>query len=312
LKICIYGTVFNNVRTIEESVESVWRPEHDIVIVDNYSTDGTWEKLLELRKDYNLKLYRYQCTRGLGRHIALYKCPENSTTAWFDLDTVYTPAYHKAIEYAVETKQVVNAGGLLIVRRELALGKGGWRDLNYGEDVEFVSKIGFHIHLPIVSGFNEIASAYMTKRERRYGGLKRVVKGTLDELRGSAPSIYRLIVSRSKRLAIFYVPARLLGFYRNRRPDNLTWIDLTTLTKAVPLREAGIDEKFFQFGATLTLINLVKGGEKAIDEKALSLVSGSLWKFRLKTRNVRVLYYNTPQLIDKSLIPLVVNVTVLK
>jgi hypothetical protein len=30
---------------------------------------------------------------------------------------------------------------------ELVLSKGGWRDLNHGEDVELVSRIGFNIHI---------------------------------------------------------------------------------------------------------------------------------------------------------------------
>jgi len=54
-------------------------------------------KLLELRKEYNLKLYRYRCGRGLGRYIALYKCSEGSitTTTWFDLDSIYNEAFIK-------------------------------------------------------------------------------------------------------------------------------------------------------------------------------------------------------------------------
>jgi glycosyltransferase involved in cell wall biosynthesis len=46
-----YGTVYNNVNTVEKRIESIWRPEYEIVIVDNYSSDGTWEKLIELRKN---------------------------------------------------------------------------------------------------------------------------------------------------------------------------------------------------------------------------------------------------------------------
>jgi glycosyltransferase involved in cell wall biosynthesis len=117
-RICIYGTVYNNVHSVEKSVESVWRPEYDIVIVDNYSTDGTWEKLLGLRKEFNIKLYRYRCSRGLGRHIALYKRPEDSITAWFDLDTIYNILFHKVIEYSVETGYVTHCGPL-IARRQV-------------------------------------------------------------------------------------------------------------------------------------------------------------------------------------------------
>jgi len=60
MEICLYATVFNNFNTIDESIKSVWRPGATIVITDNYSTDGTWEKLQELKKEYNLLLYRVQ------------------------------------------------------------------------------------------------------------------------------------------------------------------------------------------------------------------------------------------------------------
>ena len=310
-RICIYGTVYNNAHSVEKSVKSVWRPEYDIIIVDNYSTDGTWEKLLELRKEFNIKLYRYRCSRGLGRHIALYKCPENSVTAWFDLDTVYNIAFHKVIEYSVETGYITHCGPL-IARRELILSRGGWKDLNYDEDVELVSRIGFNIHIPIVIGFNEPIPAYITSRERRYGGVRRIAKASIDLLRGSAPSIRRILISRSKRAIAFYIPARLLGFYRNRNPDNPTWLDLTCLVKSIPLREAGISDEYFSMRATLTLLKIIEGGEATIDNKILGLVSGEVYKFYLRTRETRILYYKDLKYLDKSFIPLITSVSIIK
>jgi hypothetical protein len=80
------------------------------------------EKLLALRKEYNLKIYRYHCSRSLGRNIALHRCPEISVTTWFDLDTAYAPAFHKAIEYSVETEQIIHIGPL-IAKREYIIKK---------------------------------------------------------------------------------------------------------------------------------------------------------------------------------------------
>jgi len=67
MEYCIYGTVFNNVSTLEESIKSFWRPDAVIVITDNFSTDRTWEKLQELRKECNILLYQYKLNRGQGR-----------------------------------------------------------------------------------------------------------------------------------------------------------------------------------------------------------------------------------------------------
>lgn len=50
LNLCLYSTVYNNVQYVERSISSVWRPDAEIVIVDSFSTDGTYEKLLSLKK----------------------------------------------------------------------------------------------------------------------------------------------------------------------------------------------------------------------------------------------------------------------
>ena len=60
-RLCLYGTVLNSADTIERSIRSYFRPDADIVI-----TDGTYERLLEISKDYNLRVYR-----ALGSSSAL-------------------------------------------------------------------------------------------------------------------------------------------------------------------------------------------------------------------------------------------------
>lgn len=303
-RICIYGTVFNNVRCVESSIKSIWRPDADIVIVDNYSKDGTWERLIELKKEYNLKLYRYKCTRGLGRHIALHKCPEKTITTWFDLDTVYNDAFHKAIDYAIETGLVIHVGPL-IARRELLLSRGGWRDLNYWEDGELVSRIGFHISIPVLVGMNEKISAFIQQRERRYGGIRRQVKVSIDLIRGTAVSLERLLVNRSKRGIVFYFPARVMGFYRNRKPDNQSWLDKAILIRSIPPRKAGISERYFNFAATLYLISRIHGGEKAVDKVIEGLVSRPIYKAYLKSREKRIFYFKDMEALGKEYLPLI-------
>jgi len=101
---CIYGTVFNNVSTIEESIKSFWRPDAVIVITDNFSTDGTWEKLQALRKEYNLLLFQYKSNRGQGRNYSLHHCPDNTFTTYVDIDTKYNEAFHKLLEWAPKDK----------------------------------------------------------------------------------------------------------------------------------------------------------------------------------------------------------------
>lgn len=115
VSICVYGTVFNNVNTVEDSIKSVWSPDYDIVIVDNYSKDGTWEKLQELKKEYNLKLLRLKSSRGKGRAYALEQCPENSITAYFDLDTYYNQNFHKIIKWTLDRQNDIVYMGLSLL-----------------------------------------------------------------------------------------------------------------------------------------------------------------------------------------------------
>jgi len=291
-------------------------PDAEIAIVDSYSTDGTWEKLLELRKDYNLKLYRYKCTRGLGRHIALCKCPENSTTAYFDLDTVYNQAFHKLVEYGASTGLVVyslsapNIPCTIVVKREALLSKGGWKDLNFAEDWEVVSRVGFDAAVPVAIGCNAPAST--TLRERRYGGWRRVVETLINIHRGEATSLEKLLVLRSKRLTLTYIPARIIGLYRNRKPDNVTWIELASLARLIPLQEMGILDKYFSYTVSPMLLRKVKGGEETIDNRVLVLVSKPVFKVWWKARWIKITYFKDYEWLDKSYMPLVEKIGVLK
>jgi len=64
--------------------------------------------------------------------------------------------------------------------------------------------------------------------------------------------------------------------------------------------------------ATLTLLRTIEGGETAIDNKILSLVSDKVYKFYLRTRETRILYYKDLKYLDKSLIPLITSVSIIK
>jgi glycosyltransferase involved in cell wall biosynthesis len=144
MTICIYGTVYNNAFSVEESVRSFFDPSYFIVITDSYSTDGTWEKLQEIRKEYNLTLLRLKSTRGKGRDYALKHCPENSLTAYVDLDTIYNQNFHKLLKEEIDGTFIISEPYSFIGKK----GKiGHWADLNYGEDIEFLSRLDIRITL---------------------------------------------------------------------------------------------------------------------------------------------------------------------
>lgn len=126
-KICLYGTVYNNADTVEESVKSVFDPSYKIIITDNYSTDGTYEHLEELRKDFNLTILRYKSSRGVGRQYSLNYCPENSMTAYFDMDVKYNKIFHDIVKYSAErgAKVITGMQGTLVAPKKEIIEKGG-------------------------------------------------------------------------------------------------------------------------------------------------------------------------------------------
>ncbi|MCH4816420.1 MAG: glycosyltransferase family 2 protein [Saccharolobus sp.] len=277
MKYCIYATVFNNALTLEESIKSVWRSDATIVITDNFSTDGTWERLQELRKDYNLMLYRLRSTRGKGRDYSLKYCPENSMTTYFDLDMKYNESFHKILEWAPEnSRTLVNLINGFVVKKEIMLEKGSWRDLNRAEDWEVVSRVGFDYFIPALMHeelHNELA------RERRYAkGLNyytRRLRNKLDVIRGLGynwndinivysqhPIAYKILVNSPS-----YILAKLMGIYRNYKDyNNGVGVILSALDKLINLKEIGVDEKYFLFGGWWGFFS-VYNLDKIIDAK---------------------------------------------
>jgi len=77
------STVYNNSRTIKGTLESIVNAINKAevaseIIIDNYSTDGTFLNLKTLQKELRNNRYiirfmiiRKKCSRGLGRQLAL-------------------------------------------------------------------------------------------------------------------------------------------------------------------------------------------------------------------------------------------------
>ena len=221
-RFCVYGTVYNNVGTVVRSISSVFDPSYEIVVTDNYSTDGTWEKLQELKKEFNLTLLRYRSSRGKGRDYALKHCPENSITAFFDLDDVYNENFHKILKS--EISGVV--AGTLVINKEEAVKKGGWRDLNAGEDWEFKLRVGFKYSIPVLIGKDQQVAGL---REARYAKnmislLHRLLRKYIDLTRALNYSIRDVMIlykGKYKLLAFLLYPLPLvLGKYSYEKGTN--------------------------------------------------------------------------------------------
>lgn len=193
----IYGTVFNNARFVKDSIKSMDKLniEKKFLIVDNYSSDGTYEILTELKSKYNIELKRVKCSRGKGRQIAMEMAYNDSTQndlfMYFDLDTVYTDTFAAMINHLIRfiDQKTVCVYGMLSFKS--ANFDVPWRDLNYGEDWEraahFIYKDYNYVKLKDDSGFS-INESYIGHRERRYAKgyflYKRWLRTTIDAIKG--------------------------------------------------------------------------------------------------------------------------------
>ena len=114
----------------------------ELVLVDNYSEDGTWETLKELQARYNIQLYRKKSNRGLGRNIAFEKT-EGKYTISVDVDEVFLDTTLKNI--LVNHSNLLNNNSIVnfeLSKRDVIEQAGNWNsDLNAAEDVELKARI---------------------------------------------------------------------------------------------------------------------------------------------------------------------------
>ncbi len=199
--VSIYATVYNNAYVIEESIRSLARSiplfaeRYEVVVVDNYSTDGTWEILLKLRREFpNIRVYRAKCSRGKGRDIALRLC-RGDYVAYVDLDCVFGSSFG---EYIDKLSRICVKGEVWIphafAKRETMIEQvGGWRDLNYGEDWElFARVVESGAVLKRLCAYVEVLNVRTHKNkagERRYSSsiasyISRRIKSVVDCVRG--------------------------------------------------------------------------------------------------------------------------------
>ncbi len=135
----IYSTVYNNAKRVRESIDSIKKINVDkkIFIIDNYSTDGTYEILLSIN---DITVKREKCTRGKGRQLAMEMAEKEATDTdffmTFDLDTIYTDNFAILIEWALKNIGSNDVVFMNFLCKKQTNFKIPWRDINNGEDWE--------------------------------------------------------------------------------------------------------------------------------------------------------------------------------
>ena len=142
--ICI--TNYNTKDTICESMESILGQldsDFEVIVCDNCSDDGSREVLEEYYRKGRIKLVVKKSSRGKGRRISYENSRGDYIISGIDTDDILKPTikdllrmYHDQHEgYALSFATVH------IIPRQLVEAIGGWRDLQYYEDVDFVKRI---------------------------------------------------------------------------------------------------------------------------------------------------------------------------
>ncbi len=105
-------TTYNAQDTIQDALDSAlsqnW-PDFQIIIIDDYSTDKTWDMLNEA-KDHNPDIYLFQNVKNMGVAVSRNRIIEEATgefIAFFDDDDVSMPnrieqQYQRIIQYEKE------------------------------------------------------------------------------------------------------------------------------------------------------------------------------------------------------------------
>ena len=152
--ICI--TQFNNGATVKQSLESILNQiddDFEVVVVDNKSTDGSYEILKKFEGIGKIKLVQIKCSRGKGREIAFENSRGKYIIANMDMDDVFKPRlrellarYHAVAEGKLLWSFSKMKGGywggesFTVAPRHLIKELGGWRDLQIFEDLELCTR----------------------------------------------------------------------------------------------------------------------------------------------------------------------------
>ncbi len=249
----IYGTVFNNASRVKACIDSLMPLKYaKIFVVDNYSTDGTYETLKNIE---NLVVIRKKCSHGIGRQVALEKALEEARDEDFlmyvDFDTVYNSEYIVLIKKymsILKENEVFIFGMLSKVKANKQV---PWRNLFTSEDLEryaHFKSLGYKLVIDkekfdIVYGGKGLINNYYQNDnsvgENFYGRHKRyktsnfafgirMFRTLIDNERGAAFKSFNEFYNRSSskslvRFLLFitaYAFARILGVYSYSKDKN--------------------------------------------------------------------------------------------
>ena len=172
----LYGTVYNNANRIQACLESINNINYSrLFIIDNYSTDGTYEFLEDNKEKYKLTLKRLKCNRGVGRQTAMEMAMNVSNADDYlmtlDFDIVYDVSFVEFVNEIIK-KRYKNC----VFNNDLCMkdvNSISWKPVNNGEDWERDADFIAHGYLFFNTGIVGKNEELVGYREKRYAkGMK--------------------------------------------------------------------------------------------------------------------------------------------
>jgi len=311
----VYTTVYNSKGTIQKSLESIIRAlegfEWEAVVVDNFSTDGTYELLLEYSKKIPLRVYRYRCSRGLGRFIAS-KVSRGKYLIYADMDCLYDSHFLKQVilAYLRSRYRDIKCWWLHICPKQI-LEDYNFRDLNIHEDTDLATRLrksNLMITLPPlkrplkeemrdVSDSNGLRWHLLRLFSKTRPSEKRYAKGFFNYVRREIRNQLDLITGNATTLSKF-IREELYVYGGTRNPIRILW---RTLPFLLPLMLSKLLRKpIFEADALLSnyYYLLYEAAKESVNPTEIGLLKKDISPPSLDDRRILYIARFYPDIVD--------------
>lgn len=156
------STNYNTAPVTRRALESVARGaeglDYEIVVVDNQSSDGSYEEIASFEASGPVRVTRLRCSRGIGRQRA-FEESRGEIVVTFDLDTLYNETWARLLRWVLANRPPYALSAVLsqFYPRSALERIGGWRDFQYWEDIDLwvrLAEHGLYRTYPAVCGEN--------------------------------------------------------------------------------------------------------------------------------------------------------------
>ena len=133
----------DTLRPFLASVLSQIDKEFEVVVCDNLSDDGSLEILNEYAARKQIRLIVQRSSRGMGRQIAYEHSRGTYIISGLDADDIVKPTLKDILKsyHSLHEDYVLSLRTVHIIPRRIVEAVHGWRDLQWGEDVDFCKRV---------------------------------------------------------------------------------------------------------------------------------------------------------------------------